>query len=126
MHDHPYALPDDKYEAFLADLAREFGVHLELHPTDVLEEEDSLTRTHSRLRFAEPIATDASPSLSAYPSLPPSSSCSSASSSSTPSPQTPFTPLSPDDAFAERFHTQPGEVTSKTRSVAVEPAIVLR
>ncbi|EKM52907.1 uncharacterized protein PHACADRAFT_261598 [Phanerochaete carnosa HHB-10118-sp] len=107
VHENPYALPHDKYETFLAELARDFGIALPLSGTTAensLDDQPSISRSVTPLRFSDaikPVLRDS------YPSLPPSSSsssssgsCSSASSSSSASPQTPYAPLSPMNAFA--------------------------
>lgn len=106
--ENQYALPHDKYEAFLAELARDFGITLPLSgpaAEESLDDQPSISRSSTPLRFSDAIK----PSLrDSYPSLPSSSSssgsCSSASSSSSASPQTPYAPLSPVNAFARALY----------------------
>lgn len=127
VRENPYALPDEKYESFLHDIERDFGLRLD---TDAPEEQQlpAMTRVCSRLRFSDTVQVeeiDASPSplCTSYSPLPHSSSCSSASSSSSGSPQTPHTPLSPVSSFHPSLHLQ--ETESKTGPVVAADVVVV-
>ena len=123
VRENPYALPHEKYEPFLSDLARDFGIALYL-PCAAADNEDGPHPSMSRaLRFPgalQALAADACPPSSASSA----SSCSSASSSSSASPQTPHTPLSPAAPFARALHAHGRDETKAMAPVPAFPVLV--
>lgn len=123
MREHPYALPQERYEACVRDLERDFGLALGVRVGAEHDDDDEPASTHLReadARWPRGCAGDSPPASPSCASFAPSCSWSSASSSSSASPQTPHTPLSPVNAFAARLHVHVGKAGEEREAPVAE------